>query len=245
MHSTSNWDDQHRKEAWKLIINASEILGIPLFPTISTAINYIHRYFEISGKLELSLFQISLLATFVASKTQETFCKADDVIDAFVRVALQRSPDQLSILGTNLESLNDIKKQNTEKFEDFRKSFLDSELDFMTALKWTFPDHIPFYTIKKWLDELKVTLRNDDFDSVYDQLYSLSIEALCSLILFPESIHISINDLAASSIEYAWRQFDIPIPWSTTIGYDTDNEVYASLLSRLEELREESQNDEK
>lgn len=239
MDFQSNWDAQHRKEAWNLIIDASKILGIPLSPTISTAINYIHLYYEISGQLNSSLFEIALLATFVACKAQETIYKADDLIDAFGTVGLQRSSDQLSILDFDFEQLNEIKSQGTESFENFRKKFLDSELDFMTALKWNFPEHVPFYTLKKWIDDLKSSIKNEEFDSISNQLQSLSNGALCNLILFPDSLYTNIEDLAASAIAYGWNKLGIDIDWSAIIKYDTENEVFTTLLNRLEEIDEQ------
>lgn len=239
MSYPSNWDDQHRKEVWDLITDASKILGIPLCPTISTAINYIHKYFETSHKLDLSLFQIALLATFVSSKTQETFCKADNAIDAFVNVGLQRTPDQLSILGTDIESLNKIKRQDTEIYEDFRKMFLDSELDFMTSLKWNFPDHVPFYTLTKWIKELKEEIDNENFNSISSQLDSSASEVLCNLILYPDSININVEDLAAAALAFCWKQFNIQTKWYTIVGYNIENEAFESLLNRLDESQED------
>ncbi|KAK8884671.1 hypothetical protein M9Y10_043789 [Tritrichomonas musculus] len=240
MNYQSIWDDQHRKEAWDLMIDVSNNLKIPLSPTLSTAINYIHYYFEISGKLDLPLFQIAILAIFVASKTQETVFKADDLIDAFVTVGLQRDANQLKILGTNIEFLDSIKNQDTENYSEYRKMFLDSELDFMTAMKWKFPNHDPFHILKKWFNDLKNAVGNEDYDSISNQLNSSSTNALCFLIVFPDSLYTKDEDLVAAAFEYAWQQMSIQTHWSTIINYNTSNETFSLLLNRLKEFNEQS-----
>ncbi|OHS93893.1 hypothetical protein TRFO_02456 [Tritrichomonas foetus] len=233
MEENPNWNLPLITESWKLICDAGRQLKIPLSPTISTAMFYLHHYFEVSGQLDLTLFQIVILATFVSSKTEETFCKADDVIQSFVTSATTRDSRVLQILGTSLEELECLHNINSDDFEDFRKKLLDSELDFMTEMKWTFPNQNPFFVLSKW-----VSIIGKELGQMPKSLEQTTIDILSILYLFPDSIHIDIKDLAASALEYSWRKLQFSttegIPhWTKFIEYDVNGPVFYTLLERI------------
>ena len=252
MKKKSSWSLQERKEAWRLIWDSSNLLNLPLSPTISTSFFYLHHYFEVSGNLDISLFTASILSTFVASKTEETRISINSLISNFIKTALTRNSESLSTLGVDKEELTKIKNDSTE-FEDYREKILDDELDFMTAMQWQFPDFNPFYALSEYLRIIQEKIEKEYFNKIPQQEYERisnnnfeiinqeSIKNMCIHHMFPNLIHENMNDLAASAIEYTWRNTSIPqeIPhWSTFVKYDIDIDKIEHLIQRISDWKE-------
>lgn len=199
------WDMDHRIQTWRLIWNSCQRLFLPVSPTICVSMNYLHHYFEQGIRLDVSLFQIALLATFIAGKTEDTFSNIDDVIKSFAQTAAEFDEEKLSVLQTSISIVTPLIDPKSVEFSTFKNDVLNNELHFLTAMGWKFPNQNPFFILVDWLEKLKARIESEDNQEEIEKIINNSTHNLCILIIFPDTLHMKTADLAYASLEKAWN----------------------------------------
>jgi hypothetical protein len=204
---------------------------------LAPAMNYLHQYFGSGGGLNLSLFLLSIISVFVACKTEELSPSVDQVIGALMSVASNSERAIQEILGTSSVELESLQKPRSTEYTSFREEVLDAEMDFLTAIEWTFRRNNPFAVIQNWTTTLLAAL-SDEYSREIRRIGEDAMASLCILAVYSDSLTIHIQDLAASVMEFAWGRSELQDKpglkhWNDYVGYTIKDEVIDILLARL------------
>lgn len=142
-------NDESRHLVLDILIASGKNLDLP-YDTIRISLTYLEYYFQRSaqvGLLGIPLLQLAILSTFVASKTQETFKKLDELISAFVEETIkyqQNDKHILDLLGIDSDFLFSLRNPTSGEYMSFHTNLAEGEIDFMTQMEWYFPDPVNF-----------------------------------------------------------------------------------------------------
>jgi hypothetical protein len=233
----SLWDLEHRVAVLNLVRDGSRQLGVPLMVLLAPAMNYLHQYFGSDGRLNLSLFQLSIIAVIVACKTEELQPTVDQVTRTLVDVAAGREISVQEILGTSSVELESLRKFKSTEYLAFREEVVEAEMDFLNAIGWTFRRNNPFLMIRNWTTTL-VDAMGDQYSGEIRRIGEDAVASLCVHAVYGDSLTIHIEDLAGSAMEFAWERSELQDKpdlkhWSGYVGYTMKDEVIDNLLARL------------